>query len=450
MLPAPGVWGELPPCAQGVVLQGLAMINCGEDAACACELPGFAITVSAAIPKICGVAESTTASTAFSELCGSAVPSLHDNRGSQVVGVASAMIALSTIMVALRCVSRKLSGAKFGVDDAFILIALLFTYGNNILFILLAKYGAGRHWIMIPGDQSFSFLKGSFAGEVLIGPCITAVKLSILFLYRRIFATRQFRIVSLAVIILTVAWFIAHIFAHFFQCTPFGYFWDRTIPGGKCVNHTKLINGLGGANIIGDIIILLLPIPYLWKLQMRAERKVAISFVFLLGGFTCVAAIIRIPMLHRIDVFDVTYSSVEPIVWSASECSIGLVCACLPAMRPIFHATIPENLRSYFSLSRSRSRSGGHGLHKTGSDEKHESSSSKVETFRSRAEAAASRGPPQQSQVDRKKKHESWYTAAATRPSVGKSRVTDSMEEMMPWEKDDGIADLEHGVERRL
>lgn len=37
-------------------------------------------------------------------------------------------------------------------------------------------------------------------------------------------------------------------------------------------------------DIITNLVILILPIPYLWGLQMQTRRKVAITIIFLLGS----------------------------------------------------------------------------------------------------------------------------------------------------------------------
>lgn len=50
---------------------------------------------------------------------------------------------------------------------------------------------------------------------------ITMVKISILMLYRRIFDTATFRLKSLIVGIICVAWFLVAVFTDIFQCRPF-------------------------------------------------------------------------------------------------------------------------------------------------------------------------------------------------------------------------------------
>ena len=81
-----------------------------------------------------------------------------------------------------------------------------------------------------------------------------------------------------------LGWCIALIFSVIFGCKPVGYFWDKTIQGGHCINENVLSYGITAANIATDIIVLVLPIPWLWNLQMRTSKKLALSGIFVLGS----------------------------------------------------------------------------------------------------------------------------------------------------------------------
>lgn len=58
--------------------------------------------------------------------------------------------------------------------------------------------------------------------------------------------------------------------------------------------------------------------------------------MFMLGGFVCVVSIYRIPKMYSISLSDVSWSDVEPCVWSVVEVDVAIVCACLPTFRPLF------------------------------------------------------------------------------------------------------------------
>ena len=62
---------------------------------------------------------------AAGKLCTTAVPSLNDSRQPEILAAMVVMMALSTIAVVLRLISRKISAARYGVDDGLIVLALV-------------------------------------------------------------------------------------------------------------------------------------------------------------------------------------------------------------------------------------------------------------------------------------------------------------------------------------
>lgn len=61
----------------------------------------------------------------------------------------------------------------------------------------------------------------------------------------------------------------------------------------------------------------------------------------------CVAAIVRIFFINKINWYDATYTFVNLGVWLNVECNVGIVSACLPIFPPLL--TSAKKLRSRFS-----------------------------------------------------------------------------------------------------
>ena len=110
------------------------------------------------------------------------------------------------------------------------------------------------------------------------------VKLSILVFYAHIFPGRNFRIALYAVGAFVVAWYISITGSTIFQCTPIRFMWDKTIPGGHCINVTAALTGLAVLNMVSDITILILPMHAVWHLQVPLSQRIAVACIFLLGG----------------------------------------------------------------------------------------------------------------------------------------------------------------------
>lgn len=58
----------------------------------------------------------------------------------------------------------------------------------------------------------------------------------------------------------------------------------------------------------------------------------------------CIAAIVRIRYISTLEPWDITWSIASIGLWLNVECDIGIVCACLPLLRPVFAAIVPFRL----------------------------------------------------------------------------------------------------------
>lgn len=107
-----------------------------------------------------------------------------------------------------------------------------------------------------------------FAYILLYVVTVPLIKFSALLFYRRIFGMTK----SIwFCVFLTVGYFIACYIAFLVCCRPVSYHWTQyTDPGGKCTfNLYAFYIGNAAANVATDVIILLVPAPLVWKLQMR-------------------------------------------------------------------------------------------------------------------------------------------------------------------------------------
>lgn len=103
-------------------------------------------------------------------------------------------------------------------------------------------------------------------------------------LYVVVFPPRPFRFVVYTVMGLTIAYWLSTIIRMFFLCSPLAYTWDRTIPGGSCVNLSAAYLSVSIINLLLDVMVIVLPMPMLWRLQMRTAKKIALTAIFGIGG----------------------------------------------------------------------------------------------------------------------------------------------------------------------
>ena len=76
----------------------------------------------------------------------------------------------------------------------------------------------------------------------------------------------------------------AQILITIFQCNPVSGFWNRTKPATCRVDTTDFFLGNAIPNVLTDVALMALPVPYIWRLNRSRSQKIALLGVFLLGG----------------------------------------------------------------------------------------------------------------------------------------------------------------------
>ena len=124
----------------------------------------------------------------------------------------------------------------------------------------------------------------TYIAEVLYSPLIFTVKLAILLQVQHIFAiTSKLRFYLVQSLIWSNAcWYFAYTFIVAFACTPTAKSWDFELRG-HCISSNSLVALATIPSVVSDLVILILPISWVWKLQMARWRKFEVSLIFAMG-----------------------------------------------------------------------------------------------------------------------------------------------------------------------
>lgn len=153
-----------------------------------------------------------------------------------------------------------------------------------MLLIVSGHHGLGKHIWSVPPAEAVELMRVLFSFVVLYVLTVPLIKLSVLLFYRRIFGMTY---TIWFCVFLTIGYFISGTIAFLACCRPVSYFWTQFAEhsGGKCVfNLYPFYVTHAAINVATDGIILLVPIPIVWKLQMRWTQKLMLSGIFLVGG----------------------------------------------------------------------------------------------------------------------------------------------------------------------
>lgn len=112
---------------------------------------------------------------------------------------------------------------------------------------------------------------------------ITLLKVSIMLLFSRIFETPVWHRMTQAVLIFFALKVIAFLFPLIFQCNPLEAVWDPSVHG-QCLSIGAIGFAGAGLSITEDLVLLVLPIPTLWRLQLGLTKRIWLIVLFGIGS----------------------------------------------------------------------------------------------------------------------------------------------------------------------
>ncbi|KAJ1331926.1 MFS transporter FHS family L-fucose permease [Microdochium nivale] len=285
------------------------------------------------------------------------------DRGPSVFVVTTATFVLATVFVVARMITRTFIVRRVSYDDHAMLVAWLVALGLSVAIIVGATKGLGRHDINIdPGDWD-ALRRTEYVFSVLYNPALMATKTSILIFYLRLSKNteRILRLASWLVLgIVNVAGVVLTLL-NIFQCRPIDAAFDMIDGAAYCIPILTEFICAAPINIVTDLAILALPLPVLTGMRLPLRQKVILILTFTLGVFVTIVDVVRIYYLQQA-VMSVTPSvSSNPaatfgdqpefawnaslsFMWSAVEVNVGIICACIPTLKPLIIRILPAML----------------------------------------------------------------------------------------------------------
>ncbi|KAI0396112.1 hypothetical protein F5Y17DRAFT_136865 [Xylariaceae sp. FL0594] len=269
--------------------------------------------------------------------------SVGTNESAIAVGISFPII--DGILVALRFYTRRQTKTKLEVDDWLCIPAWLSLTGCCAGLLAGVFKGAFEeaqyHDPEHRTKQEMVIAQVTAALVILWMGANFCIKLIMLFFYRRIFVGRIFNIASKSLIALSVIWFVYAILSWLFYC---GTNFEADFEGGWAICPTwgfKIQLGVFVLDSFIDFCLLVLPIPFVWRLQFDLKRKICVTIIFILGGFAFVAGlnntIIQLVYLTEPELIAsggganfFQGSSILFSNWPAIEVGVGLLASNLP------------------------------------------------------------------------------------------------------------------------
>jgi hypothetical protein len=290
------------------------------------------------------------------------------DRGPVVFAVTVVVTVLATVFVAARFYTRVRLVRSIKQDDWWILAAWIVAVGFSTSICFGVHYGLGKHKDQIP-DSSFGALhKAQYAFDILYNPSLMLTKTSIIIFYLSVMSKdvdpvfKWCNWLTLAVVDLVG---LALTLFNIFQCRPVAAGYEYPQPdNAKCTDIVTLYLSSAPVNIITDIAILFLPIPILTGMRLPRKQKIILVATFSFGVFVTVVDVVRIAYLQQaaqnrfkivkgqggnagkiVQESDFSWYASLSFMWSAVEVCVGIICACVPSLKPLFARFLPNFIR---------------------------------------------------------------------------------------------------------
>lgn len=187
-----------------------------------------------------------------------------------------------------------------------------------------------------------------------------ALKTSILVFYLRLSKNTQqvLRITSWVVLgIVNIAGTVLTLL-NIFQCRPIQAAFSLDSGQSQCIPLLTEFICSAPVNIVTDLAILALPIPVLTGMRLPKRQKYILVITFSLGVFVTIVDVVRIYYLQQAitaptigassdpdaifgDSHDFAWNASLSLMWSAVEVNVGMICACIPTLKPLIIKILP-------------------------------------------------------------------------------------------------------------
>jgi hypothetical protein len=209
--------------------------------------------------------------------------------GRQVAMIVTSTLAIivPTILVALRFWAGRIVRRRLDASDLCILAALVFTIGLHIdMYIMVFFGGFGFHGYDIVErfgmDTMVLFLKAILAFPIIWNFTICFSKLSVLFMYTTVIPVQRMVLACRVVGLFIILWNVGGVLGALLLCRPIALNWDKSLDG-TCGDNRLFYIWLGIINVVAEAVILLLPVPFIYNLQLKTFKKFVVIGLFSVG-----------------------------------------------------------------------------------------------------------------------------------------------------------------------
>lgn len=107
---------------------------------------------------------------------------------------------------------------------------------------------------------------------------------------------------------------------------PSTYWTLSFVPQPECISETNLLLAAGIINVVTDLIVVLLPMPIVWRVKLPVQQQIVLGLLFAVGFFITLVGAIRTYYLYNVtSKWDKTWEAYPVWLTSSVELYVGIV-----------------------------------------------------------------------------------------------------------------------------
>jgi hypothetical protein len=166
----------------------------------------------------------------------------------------------------------------------------------------VGRHGGGYHIWDVSDLEQIQFKKFCYIATILYCPMALFVKIALLSILTRIFAPYRGKVWFIYTFLgCLCTYYTVALIVKIRMCNPVPYYWlGATLPGGgTCLDQTAALIADSVISLVSDIIILILPLPLTWSLQMSRNKKLRVIGLLSAGGLATAFSLYRLVLVLK-------------------------------------------------------------------------------------------------------------------------------------------------------
>ncbi|RII11596.1 hypothetical protein CUC08_Gglean005595 [Alternaria sp. MG1] len=228
---------------------------------------------------------------------------------------------------------------QFQIDDAFVILGWACSVGTQGILITGFSTGSmGVHAWEIPIEKYAFYSRLILAAPLVYAACCALTKITLCIFYSRLSPSVAFQWAVWTTVVICASSYIAIFFSLLFACKPIAASWDPLLrPTAACVNQGAIYIATAVIGIVTDVMLISIPVPTIWGLQMPTKQKIGLTLMFGVGSIII-------------------------------ESNLFVICCCLPTLRRFLKHVAPRLIGESRSSENKDSSDRNHGLRTWGSE----------------------------------------------------------------------------------